>query len=990
MDWTVTPDCNWLTVEPNSGTSSGEVDDANVVVDISGLAGGTYDCQLTVTGSGAPNSPQIVDVNLVVYEPVIELSSAYLEFTAFEGGANPAEQILSISNSGTGTLNWQIAKGCGWLTAEPNSGSSTGEVDDVNLSVDIGGLSAGVYDCNLTISDPNASNSPQIVEVNLVVYEPVIELSSTYFEFTAYAGGANPADKTLSISNSGTGTLNWQISEDCNWLSAEPNIGSSTGEADDVNLSVDITGLAAGVYECNLTVSDANASNSPQVVDVNVVVVGPLIAVSTTQFRFTAIEGGADPNDQILGISNTGGGTLNWTVSEDCNWLSAEPNSGSTAWEVDDVNLSVDISGLGWGTYDCDLTISGPNATNSPQKVRITLSVYHDQLHVPSEYLTIQAAIDTAVNGDRVTVAPGTYNGNGNRDLDYHGKSITVQSIDPYEAAIVAGTVIDCEGTEVERHRGFYFHSSEDANSVVSGFTITNGWAENGGGIYIKNSAPTIKNCVIIGNDANAAGGGIYCMWTAYPTDATIRNCVITGNTAVTGGGVFNGLQGYTTMRNCMIRDNEADYGGGVWCGNSFFLFNSELSMDNCTVTGNTADYDGGGIYCYGSGSGYGIGNALRLTNSICWGDSDAQGYEVYISGHATDPNRCGATVSVSYSDVEGGRTFGIYVGSNCPLDWGAGNIGTNPAFVAGPLGDYYLSQTPGGRISPCVDAGSDTAGNLGLDIFTTRRIDQASDAGVVDMGYHYPVTKANRADISEDLYVDLFDFAILAWQWLDEPGVPSADIAPYSGDGVVDSLDLGSVGDSWLDCYVMAASNPGPWDGAVEVGPNVVLLWSAVDTQHDVYFGTDINSVAEANHFSAEFMGTFSDANFVANALDFNASHYWRIDEVGARCMERGEVWSFTTAPSWPWPECWYCPYQCYGDLNCLAFAGKRVTGTDRDAFLLAYPSYYPQPDYNPCADFDRDGYVSEDDNDIMMFWFYESGVPNDCPLGGEWPPDF
>jgi len=170
MDWMVTPDCNWLVVEPNSGTSSGEVDDVNVIVDISGLVGGTYNCQITVTGDGADNSPQIVDINLVVDGPVLEVSPSLIEFTALEGGPNPAGQVLSISNSGGGVLNWEISEDCNWLTVEPNTGSSTGEVDDVNISMDITGMKSGDYSSELVVSDPNASNSPQAVIVSLNIY----------------------------------------------------------------------------------------------------------------------------------------------------------------------------------------------------------------------------------------------------------------------------------------------------------------------------------------------------------------------------------------------------------------------------------------------------------------------------------------------------------------------------------------------------------------------------------------------------------------------------------------------------------------------------------------------------------------------------------------------------------------------------------------------------------------------------------------------------
>ena len=138
------------------------------------------------------------------------------------------------------------------------------------------------------------------------------------------------------------------------------------------------------------------------------------------------------------------------------------------------------------------------------------------------DFETIQPAIQAAVDGDEVVVADGTYTGPGNRHIDFKGKAITVKSQNGPEKCI-----IDCQDSDL----GFYFHNGEDSNSVVDGFTVTNGY---GGGIYCRESSPTISRCNI-SNSWGDRGGGIDCR---DGSDATITNCTITGNMAGMGGGI--------------------------------------------------------------------------------------------------------------------------------------------------------------------------------------------------------------------------------------------------------------------------------------------------------------------------------------------------------------------------------------------------------------------------------------------------------------------
>ena len=115
-------------------------------------------------------------------------------------------------------------------------------------------------------------------------------------------------------------------------------------------------------------------------------------------------------------------------------------------------------------------------------------------------FCTIQQGIDAAYDGDTVLVLDGTCTGDGNRDLNFGGKAITMISENGPDNCI-----IDCQGTEVDPHRGFYFHREEGSDSILSGLTIINGyappypfsWRPCGGAIYTGDSSPTITCCCI-------------------------------------------------------------------------------------------------------------------------------------------------------------------------------------------------------------------------------------------------------------------------------------------------------------------------------------------------------------------------------------------------------------------------------------------------------------------------------------------------------------
>jgi len=128
--------------------------------------------------------------------------------------------------------------------------------------------------------------------------------------------------------------------------------------------------------------------------------------------------------------------------------------------------------------------------------------IFSETIVVPDDHATIQEAIDASDHHDTVIVKPGTHEG----PINFRGKKITVKS---EQGPLV--TAID------GRQNGsvVIFWNNEVTNSVLDGFTITNGLSNflggYGGGIDCQNTAPMIVNNIISGNTATSGGGGIWC-----------------------------------------------------------------------------------------------------------------------------------------------------------------------------------------------------------------------------------------------------------------------------------------------------------------------------------------------------------------------------------------------------------------------------------------------------------------------------------------------
>ncbi|GJM10153.1 MAG: hypothetical protein DHS20C11_24290 [Lysobacteraceae bacterium] len=370
---------------------------------------------------------------------------------------------------------------------------------------------------------------------------------------------------------------------------------------------------------------------------------------------------------------------------------------------------------------------------------------------------SIQQAINDASNGDVIIVDPGVYVEN----LNFLGKAITLES-----ALGATETVIDGGSKFLPV---VVFDSGEGRNSILRGFTLTNGSDVEGGGIRIINSSPSILNNVVTGNSASALGGGIGMGFSSPliqgntvsgnvaddgggisirgESSAKVIDNQIVGNTAGHGGGIRLFGAGYPEIRGNSIIQNVATRADHSWGGGGIDMVNlSDALIVQNLIVGNTA-YRGGGVAWvtpdYGTGP-----TLINNTIALNYGElgsaihADGSDQEALIANNLIIA--LGEQTALNCGDSRPGRPnlrfnnvfspLGEVYGELCNIESeGEGNITADPKFANPASNDFRLASG-----SLAIDAGSNAMPNIpSTDLDGVDRIVDGNRDGlaVVDMG---------------------------------------------------------------------------------------------------------------------------------------------------------------------------------------------------------------------------------------------------------------
>jgi predicted outer membrane repeat protein len=481
----------------------------------------------------------------------IAVSRSVVEFVLHEGCEAEDETIL-IKNCGAGIVDWQIWEDTGWFCVEPQEGSSQGEAEEVTVSVDTSGFSAGVYEGELVIESDDAVNSPLCLAVRVFVKESFI-VPDDYPTIQSAVDAAEDGDVVLVRDGVYSGEGNRDIFIDNKSLIVKSENGP--GDCLIYYEGDEQEGFIFSLFD--------EGSKS-------VTIEGMAIIGSSMYSAVSCGSGGHVIKDCIF-VNNSSYYNYWQGAAISCRFGSGEVT------KIQDCYFVSNSSQQG-GAIFCE---------DSKVLVEDCLFVGNESQYGGAIYCA------TGRGASDMTVKNCMFSGNGVDEgyggAVYCGGSSVIKVMDctfddnqgRYGGAFYCegtGIIENCQMLDNKGDRGGAIRTGLYGSVTVSRSVIKQNEAYAGGGIFVRpESKCVIDNCLIAENTAYARGGGVRAL---TDTNLEITNSTICKNTADEGGGIALGVETVCAVKNSLVWGNSADVGAQLFS----FDWERPVRLLNCDI----------------------------------------------------------------------------------------------------------------------------------------------------------------------------------------------------------------------------------------------------------------------------------------------------------------------------------------------------------------------------------------------------------------------
>ncbi len=550
---------------------------------------------------------QTADIQISSRIPELTIDSYLLNFGSTLNTLN-----LIISNTGVGDLEWTATPSENWISLNTTGGIiHTGSVA-VTVKIDRTGMAAGNYSVPLNFTSNANSETVEIFAFVTSSTQPQLTAYPTVMDFTKFG-----IETAFSIENTGIGTLNWNLTDDSDWLSCSPVNGSTTAESiSKVNIYIDRTGLESGIYTGKVNVTSAYGSEEITIIMEASAAPNsaPVIVSMYAEPAEVLLSGTAavtciayDPDAEQI--------TYEWSCSagsvtgsgQNAEWTApVYPDSCTVTCTVKDASDST----------SCSVTISVTETPNMPPVINSLVSDSYSVMQRGTAVLTCTA---TDGDGDLLTYTwtcdGGSIGGTGESEiwtapdtLDSCTVTCTVS-----DGSLTASGNVKIGVTEAPNLAPVISYLAAEPSSVTAGEsatftclasdadgdTLSYGWTCDGGSITGTSSSE-------VWTAPQTAGQYTVTCTVSDGTDTDVENKIINVTETPNGAPVINSLTAdiYSVMQNgavtltCDAADPDGDDLIYLWtCSDGSIsgtgaveIWTAPGSLDSCTVTCTVSD----------------------------------------------------------------------------------------------------------------------------------------------------------------------------------------------------------------------------------------------------------------------------------------------------------------------------------------------------------------------------------------------------------------